>query len=458
MSGPGMQWRRLLPVLAIQFSESFSTMVVNALMPFIVAAFLPDVPNSRIGYYCGTMSSALFLGQLLSSPMWGFAADRIGHKPCLLLGQAGLLCSLIAFAASPRYEWAVAARFAGGFLNGNGVICKAYIPEICVITGQVALAMGLLSLQWSLGSIFGPFIGGALAEPATKYPTVFGGIPLLEQYPFALSLATPILLAFFIFNMAVLLLPGGKVSDESDPLAKDGLGPRSPMMQKSAKLRLGAVVPCVALFTAIGMLTSAFIAVFPLYLASDPDVGGYGLNSSQVGLLLSLSGCLQLVWQPVIFPMLSSAFGFRPLCAAGFLGYGTVLFCVPFTGALPNVPHSRWLAMVGLCIVGNASTATCFSSLAVMVSFSCPANFRGRVNGIAATVSSAARVFCPTAATMAYAWSIGTGTHWPLDVHFVFHLLGIFGWTAAVVATMVPESVERPYLTPAVARLSIMSE
>lgn len=40
----------------------------------------------------------------------------------------------------------------------------------------------------------------------------------------------------------------------------------------------------------------------------------------------------------------------------------------------------------------------------VMVSFSCPANFRGRVNGIAATVSSAARVFCPTAATMAYAW------------------------------------------------------
>ena len=43
-----------------------------------------------------------------------------------------------------------------------------------------------MPLVWTIGSIFGPGFGGALANPAAKYPDFFGTSSFLKRYPFAL--------------------------------------------------------------------------------------------------------------------------------------------------------------------------------------------------------------------------------------------------------------------------------
>ncbi len=49
MAAGALQWGRLGPLLAVQFTESFSQMVITPLLPFIVRDFFPDMPTAHIG-------------------------------------------------------------------------------------------------------------------------------------------------------------------------------------------------------------------------------------------------------------------------------------------------------------------------------------------------------------------------------------------------------------------------
>lgn len=60
-------------------------------------------------------------------------------------------------------------------------------------------AFSVMPLVWSIGSIFGPILGGALASPAKRYPDLFGKNDFLERFPFAL----PNLVAAILFCVGV---------------------------------------------------------------------------------------------------------------------------------------------------------------------------------------------------------------------------------------------------------------
>lgn len=52
-----------------------------------------------------------------------------------------------------------------------------------------------------MGSVFGPTIGGALANPSSKYPEIFGQRGLFQEYPFALP--NLVGAAFFLFGLSI---------------------------------------------------------------------------------------------------------------------------------------------------------------------------------------------------------------------------------------------------------------
>ena len=60
-------------------------------------------------------------------------------------------------------------------------------------------AFSIMPLVWSIGSVFGPILGGTLASPVKKYPHFFGGSALLRNFPFAL----PNMVAAGIFMVGV---------------------------------------------------------------------------------------------------------------------------------------------------------------------------------------------------------------------------------------------------------------
>jgi MFS family permease len=73
-----------------------------------------------------------------------------------------------------------------GFMNGNVGIIRTMVAEIVPQRELQPRAFSIMPMVWTIGSIFGPAFGGALARPAEKHPNLFGGSEFLKRYPFAL--------------------------------------------------------------------------------------------------------------------------------------------------------------------------------------------------------------------------------------------------------------------------------
>ncbi|MCL7030220.1 hypothetical protein MKW94_023541, partial [Papaver nudicaule] len=80
---------------------------------------------------------------------------------------------------------AITTRFLLGCLNGVLGPIKAYAGEVCREEYQ-ALALSLVSTAWGVGLVIGPALGGFLAQPAEKYPSLFPGGSLLAIFPYFL--------------------------------------------------------------------------------------------------------------------------------------------------------------------------------------------------------------------------------------------------------------------------------
>lgn len=60
-------------------------------------------------------------------------------------------------------------------------------------------AFSIMPLVWSLGSIFGPSLGGLFAKPVQNWPNIFGNSILFAKFPFLL----PNLVASSIFIIGI---------------------------------------------------------------------------------------------------------------------------------------------------------------------------------------------------------------------------------------------------------------
>lgn len=96
-----------------------------------------------------------------------------------------MLSSLL-FGFSRSLAWAIAARALAGSVNGNAGIIRTVVAELIPQKELQPIAFSIMPLVWTIGSIFGPSFGGALANPASKYPEIFGTNGFFKRYPFAL--------------------------------------------------------------------------------------------------------------------------------------------------------------------------------------------------------------------------------------------------------------------------------
>jgi MFS family permease len=67
-------------------------------------------------------------------------------------------------------------------------------------------AFSIMPLVWSLGSIFGPAFGGFFAQPAMRFPGLFGDSKFFKAYPFALPNFVACVFFFISFMTGLLFL------------------------------------------------------------------------------------------------------------------------------------------------------------------------------------------------------------------------------------------------------------
>jgi hypothetical protein len=80
-----LPWKQVIPLCLLQVSETFNSSGIFAYSAFLVSDFT-GVSVDQAGFAAGFLQAASYFGMFLSSFGWGVASDRLGKRPCLLLG------------------------------------------------------------------------------------------------------------------------------------------------------------------------------------------------------------------------------------------------------------------------------------------------------------------------------------------------------------------------------------
>ena len=70
--------------------------------------------------------------------------------------------------------------------------------------------------------------------------------------------------------------------------------------------------------------------LFPLFCKASPEEGGLGFSAYQIGTAMTISGCVLVIYQPLVFPKLQRRFGNVHCYRAGSLSMNVLLLVFPF--------------------------------------------------------------------------------------------------------------------------------
>ncbi|GIZ41985.1 hypothetical protein CKM354_000526600 [Cercospora kikuchii] len=193
-----------LSILAIcRFAEPLASTSLYPYLPEMVESF--GIPQNEVGKWAGICAAVFSLFQALMGIPWGRFSDRYGRKPAILLGLTSTMLMSLLWGFSKSLPLAIVARALQGAGNGNVGIIRTTVAEMVPFKELQPRAFSLMPLVWNIGSIFGPTVGGSLANPLNVKPgEKVGSANLFAQFPyllpnlvsatfFAISIATGIL-------------------------------------------------------------------------------------------------------------------------------------------------------------------------------------------------------------------------------------------------------------------------
>lgn len=176
----------------------FLTVFIDLLGFGIVIPLLPSFSFNELGMsdlMIGFTVGIFSLMQFIFSPVWGSLSDRYGRKPILIMSLSGsflsfFMLALVFSGIIKSMTLLIVARAFAGVFAANISAGLAAISDVTSSKDRTK-GIGLISVAFSLGFVFGPAIGGILSEN-------FGyGVPVF--FAAGLSLFDTIL-CIFIFK------------------------------------------------------------------------------------------------------------------------------------------------------------------------------------------------------------------------------------------------------------------
>ncbi|KAI5837472.1 major facilitator superfamily domain-containing protein [Morchella snyderi] len=181
---------QLLTLALCQLSELLvQSSIISYLYFYLSSLYTPDQLSPTPGMItaqAGMLASNFLLFQVLASTFWGRMSDRIGRKPCVLIGLAGITISTLGFGFSESMGAAVFWSILGGALSGNVGVLRTMIMETFDEDRYQSRALLMFPMSQNVGIVAGALIGGLLADPAGTWPGVWGGIGWVTRWKFAL--------------------------------------------------------------------------------------------------------------------------------------------------------------------------------------------------------------------------------------------------------------------------------
>ncbi|KAF5356799.1 hypothetical protein D9756_006576 [Leucocoprinus leucothites] len=206
MQVAGEAYTTPLPILSMivlsitMLGEFLSANVSTPFLLFMVKGFGGMSDDSEVAFWTGILVSTFFLTQFLTSLLWATVAEKHGRRVVLVLSLFGSAATCFIFGTSTTLQQAIVIRLAQGVFAGAVGVARGSVAFVTDTTNE-GRAYAILGFCWGFGGVAGAIIGGSFERPATKWPDVFGDIPLFIAYPYLL----PCALAALVMSIGGLL-------------------------------------------------------------------------------------------------------------------------------------------------------------------------------------------------------------------------------------------------------------
>uniref|UniRef100_A0A0E0C0G5 Major facilitator superfamily (MFS) profile domain-containing protein n=2 Tax=Oryza meridionalis TaxID=40149 RepID=A0A0E0C0G5_9ORYZ len=372
---------------------------IQSLFPFLYF-MIRDLHIAKqeedIGFYAGFVGASYMFGRALSSVIWGIVADKYGRKPIIIITLISIIIFNTLFGLSSSYWMALTSRGLLGLMCGILGPIKAYATEVCR-KEHGHLGLSLVSSSRGIGLIVGPAIGGYLAQPADKYPSIFSEKSIFGRFPYFLPCLCISLLAI-VALLASFWLPETLHKHTQDMVLEDSISVEEGLSGPTAEENSAG---CLNLFTNWPLMSAiivycifslqdvAYAEVFSLWAVSDRKYGGLSFSSQDVGSVLAFSGLFLLVFQILVYPSVAKS-----------------------------------VEPITLVRIVAVTTITVFN---ILMNDAVAQDVRASANGVAVTLMSIFKAIAPAIAGAIFAWAQRrqTASFLPGD-HLVFFMLNVF--------------------------------
>ncbi|CAE7192690.1 ZIFL2 [Symbiodinium natans] len=342
----------------------------------------PD--KNEAGFVAGWLLSANVFGRIFTSPVWGFVAGRYGIKVVLVITLVSMLVGGILFGFCTNLIAAMTVRFIlFGLLNGW-----------LVLTGPCAVAAAGRERQTEvLGLIFAAGCGMQLIGPAIGGWT-YG---TFEELPALL----PSLVGCGLSILASVLLFAVRKTFAQEELAVKATKaePRLDLPKRKALIFQKPLPLILFMRFVAGCASYTMNVAVPLWLISDPELGGLGMTEKSVGSFLCRSAVWYIIYFTWVLPWCSKQFGSRCYSIVVSVVAAVTACFLPFSPNIPvaNVLHLVWAS----ALIGNNVLNVAFTNNA------CPQN-HFMANGLAVTAETVGKAVGPAASASIFAWTLRT--------------------------------------------------
>ncbi|KAJ0526168.1 putative major facilitator superfamily, MFS transporter superfamily [Helianthus annuus] len=379
-----------------------------------------------ISYYAGFVGSAYMIGRALSSVLWGVVADRYGRKPIIILGTSTVVIFNTIFGFSFNYWMAIITRFLLGFLNGILGTIKAYACEIFPQEYQ-ALGLSATSTSWGIGLIIGPALGGFLAQPAEKFPSLVSSDSLFGRFPYLLPYLCISIFAFVVTIIAIWLPETLHIHKKAELESASDVRVAQDEEKDSTLLSLlknWPLMSSIIVYCVFSLHDTAYTEIFSLWAESPKSLGGLNYTTEDVGIVLSITGVCLLLFHTAFFPIAVRIFG--PLMVARISGVLSIplLTAYPYIALLSGFILTFTLNLAS--IVKNILSISIITGTVMLQNKAVDQHQRGAANGIAMTLQATFNAIGPSCGGTLLSWSLKRqNVAFLPGAHMIFFLLNI---------------------------------
>lgn len=369
-------------IFVIAFLTLAGATIIMPVLPFIVRKYVQN--PAAVGLWMGLLAAAFSFCVLLSAPALGKLSDRVGRKPVLFVSLLGSAIGFLVLGIGGALWLLLLGRVIDGLTAGNLGAMMSYVADVTAPEDR-AKRFGLIGAIMSSGLMVGPAIGGPLA-------TWFG--MSAPMYFAAASMTITALLAVFVLPESLAFENRAATFSISDV---------HPLRAITDALKRSDLRPILLLVLLLGIPMAGAQANLSIFAV---DVVHFG--PTQIGLLLSALGVINVIAQGGLLRILLPRIGERRVVLVGLAGEGIGYAVLGVVGA---IIHAPWLLAVGVLFWATAE-ATTSPALTGLLSASVSDTEQGWLMGGLTSMNSAARVVGPLLAGLLYSGLGHAAPYW----------------------------------------------